>query len=155
MSSVQKTLAYWTQFLYNILAMMKQLGIHINFRILFYADLRWEELPYIINKVNNLRLSKEALKSLSYHERHNFLNKNSVIFTKNFQYRVEIFFTDMVLDGRLRKTTYYVLRIELQKEASPNVHSFIWFFDATNIPDEADYIDFIENSKCTVSRASK
>ena len=71
--------------------MMKQLGIHINFLTLFYGDLSWQELPCI-----NLILSKEELKSLSYQERHNFLNKSSVFFAKNFQYRVEIFFTEMV-----------------------------------------------------------
>ena len=94
---------------------MKEVGIHINFLTLFYVDLSWQVLPYIINKRNNLILNKEELKSLSYQERYNFLNKSSVLFAKSFQYRVEIFFTEMVLDGRLGKTTYYALRIEIQK----------------------------------------
>ena len=59
----------------------------------------------------------------------------------------------MVLDGRLEETTFYALRIELQKGDSPNVCSFIWIFNVTNIHDVADYIDSIKNTKCTVSRA--
>ena len=44
--------AYRKQFLYDVLAMAKQLGITTYFLTLSSADLRWEELPYIINKVN-------------------------------------------------------------------------------------------------------
>ena len=42
MSSVNGTLAYWEQFLYDVLAMVNQLGIATYFRRLLCADLRWE-----------------------------------------------------------------------------------------------------------------
>ena len=58
--------AYWKQLLYDVLAMVKQLGIPTYFLILSSANLRWEELPYIVNKFNNLGLSEEELKNLSY-----------------------------------------------------------------------------------------
>ena len=79
MSSVKGTPAYWKQFLYDVLAMVKQLGIPTYILALSYADLRWEELPYIINKLNNLVLSEGELKSLSYQERCNLLNNNPVL----------------------------------------------------------------------------
>ena len=66
MSSVKRPPAYWKQFLYDVLAMVKQLGIPTYFLILSSANLRWEELPYIVNKFNNLGLSEEELKNLSY-----------------------------------------------------------------------------------------
>ena len=62
MSSVKGVPTYWKQFLYDVLAMVKQLGIPTYFLTLSYADLRWEELPYIINKSNNLGLSAGELK---------------------------------------------------------------------------------------------
>ena len=68
MSLVKGTPAYWKQFLYDVLAMVKQLGIPTFFLTLSCADLRWEELPYIINKLNNLGLIEEELKNLSYQE---------------------------------------------------------------------------------------
>ena len=54
MSSVKGTPAYWKQFLFDALAMIKQLAIFTYLLTLSCADLRWEELSYIINKLNNL-----------------------------------------------------------------------------------------------------
>ena len=66
MTSVKGTPAYWKQFLYDSLAMVKKLGILTYFLPLSCADLKWEKLPYIIKKLNSLRLSDEELKNLSY-----------------------------------------------------------------------------------------
>ena len=48
--------------------MVKQLGIPTYFLTLSCTDLRWEELPHIINKLNNLGLSDKELKNFSYQE---------------------------------------------------------------------------------------
>ena len=53
--------------------MDKQLAIPTHSLTLSCADLKSEELPYIINKLNNIELSDEKLKNLSYHERCNLL----------------------------------------------------------------------------------
>ena len=66
MSSVKGTPAYWKQFLLGVLAMVKQLRVPTYFLTLSCADLRWDELPYIINKLNNLGLTEQELKNLSY-----------------------------------------------------------------------------------------
>ena len=63
MNSVKVTPAYWKQFLYDVLAMVKQLGIPTYFLTLPCTDLRWEGLPYIINKLNNIGLSDKELKN--------------------------------------------------------------------------------------------
>ena len=84
-SSVKGTPAYWKKFLFDVLAMVKQLGIPTYFLTLSYADLRWEELPYIINKLNNLELSDDKLKNLSYQERRNLLNNNPLFVARHFQ----------------------------------------------------------------------
>ena len=49
--------------------MVKQLRVPTYFLTLSCADLRWDELPYIINKLNNLSLTEEELKNLSYQAR--------------------------------------------------------------------------------------
>ena len=59
MRSVKETLAYWKKFLYDALDMVKQLGIPTYFVTLLCADLRWAELPDIINKLNNFGLSDD------------------------------------------------------------------------------------------------
>ena len=62
MSSVKEIPTYSKQFLYDVLAIVKQLKIPTYFFALSYADLRWEEFPYIINRLKNLGFSVEELK---------------------------------------------------------------------------------------------
>ena len=45
-------------------------------------------------------------------EKCNLLNSNPVLVARHFQYRVEIFFKGIVIDGPLGKTKYYVIRVE-------------------------------------------
>ena len=86
------------------------------------SNLRCKELPYIINKLNNLGLSEEELKNLSYQERGNLLNNNQVLVARHFQYKVEVFFKQIIIDGPLGKAKYYALRIEFQERGIPHVH---------------------------------
>ena len=58
MSSVKGAPAYCKRFLYDVLAMVKQLGTLTYFLTLSCPGLRWEEPPYIIKKSSNFRLSK-------------------------------------------------------------------------------------------------
>ena len=45
-SSVKRTPAYWKQFFYDVLAMVKQLGKPTYFLTFSCADLRWEGICY-------------------------------------------------------------------------------------------------------------
>ena len=74
-----------------------------------------EELPFIINKLNNLGLSDEELKKLSYQERCNLLINNPELVARHFQYKLEVFFKEIILYGPFRETKYYTIRIEIQK----------------------------------------
>ena len=64
MIPVNGTQVYWKQFLYDLLALVKQLGIPVYFLTLSCADQRSEELPYIIKKLNNLKRSDKELKKI-------------------------------------------------------------------------------------------
>ena len=112
MNSVKAAPAYWKQFLYDARAMVKQLGIPTYFLTLSCAYLRWDKLPYIINKLTDLGLSNEEPKNLSYQERCNLLNKNPVLVAIHFQYKVEVFLKEIILDGSLGKTKNYAIRTE-------------------------------------------
>ena len=59
--------------------MVKHLGNNTFFLTLSFGDLKSDELPYAINKLNNLRIRKGVLKNLNFEERCNFLNKNPVL----------------------------------------------------------------------------
>ena len=131
LSSVKGTPAYWKRFSYDVLAMVKQLGIPTYFLTLSYADLRWEELPYIIiNKLNNLGFSDEELKNLSHQELCNLLNYNPVLVT-----------WWSIGKNKILWYTYWISR-----KGSQHVCWFIWIFNAPNIQNETAYTDFTEKT---------
>ena len=68
---------------------------------------------------------------MSYSDKCNLLNRNPVIVARHFQYRVELSFRVIVLDGLLGKTNYHAIRVEFQLRGSPHVYSFIWIL---NVP---------------------
>ena len=128
--------------------MVKQLGTPTFFLTLSCADLRWNELISIIFKLNRVDISDEEVDEMSYHERCDTLNKNPVLVARHFQYRVEMFFKIIVLDGPLGKTQYYAIRVEFQVRGSPHIHSFIWILNApkltkVNIDDYRKWVDSV------------
>ena len=82
MKAVKGSPAYWKNFLFDVLAMIKQLTYFLT---LTCADLRWQELVDIINKLNNMQLSDQETNNLSYSERCEILNQNPVLTARYFQ----------------------------------------------------------------------
>ena len=56
MNSIKGTPAFSKKFLFDVLAMVKQLGVPTFFMTLSSADLKWNELVSIINKLHKLRI---------------------------------------------------------------------------------------------------
>ena len=66
---------------------------------------------------------------------------------RHFEYKVEVFFKKIILDGPLgKKTKYYEIRIAFQRRAGPHAHSYTWIFNARNIQSEAACMNFIEKT---------
>lgn len=130
MNTVKGTPAYWKKFLHEVLGMVKQFGTPTFFLTLSCADLRWNELVFIISKLNGYNLTEDDFENMGYMERCRILNMNPVLVARNFQYRVEVFFKEIVLDGPLGKVKYHVIRVEFQVRGSPHVHVFLWIIDA-------------------------
>ena len=91
MSSIKGTPGYWKKNLFEVLAMVKQLGIPTFSMTLSCADLRWNELIQIIAKLNSLNLTGDDIKNMCYQYRCDTLNKIPVLVARHFQYRVEVF----------------------------------------------------------------
>ena len=139
---------YWQRFMYEVIAMVKQLGIPTWFMTLSCADLRWPELFQIIARTQGKNLTDEQVDALSYNERCSMLNFNPVLAAKHFQYRVETFFTEVLLSNAnpIGKIVYYALRIEFQMRGSPHLHALIWTSDCPKLTSETkeDYVDYID-----------
>ena len=139
---------YWQKFMYEVIAMVKQLGIPTWFMTLSCADLRWPELFQILARIQGNNLTDEQVDALSYNERCQMLNLNPVVVAKHFQYRVETFFTEVLLTKAkpIGKIVYYALRIEFQMRGSPHLHALIWCDDCPKLDNDnkQSYIDYID-----------
>jgi len=82
MNSIKGTPAYWKHFLYDVLAMVKQLGLPTYFLTLSCADLRWDELVNIIGKLNNVPVDNVIMSD--YKKRCEILNSNPVLTARHF-----------------------------------------------------------------------
>ena len=130
MSTTKGTPAYWKKFLYEVLAMVKQLGLPNFFMTLSCADLHWNELISIIATLNQEKITEDDINNMDFFERCKYLNLNPVLLACHFQYRVEVFFKVIVVDGPLGKVKYHAIRVEFQVRGSPHIHSFLWIMDA-------------------------
>ena len=104
MNSLKGNPTYRRKFKSVVLAMVKQLGFPTFFLALSSADLRWNELVEIIQKLSKAHFN---LSNLSYHDRCSILNSNPVIVARHFQYRVEIFSKGFIIDGPIGKILCY------------------------------------------------
>ena len=66
---------------------------------------------------------------------------------RHFQYRVEIFFKTIVLDGILGKVKYHAIQVEVQLRGSPYIHSFLWILDApvSHANNTDEYVRFVDS----------
>ena len=146
MNSIKETPAYWKKFLFDVLVMVKQLGVPTFFMTLSSSDLKWNELVLIINKLHKLDFSEENIKNLSYQDRCHLLNSDTVLVANHYQYRVEVLFKEIIVDGRLGKTKYYAIHVEFQVRGSPHVHCFIWVVNSPVLTsnNKEEYVAFVD-----------
>lgn len=68
-----------------------------------------------------MNFSESDIINFSYQDRCNLLNRNPVLVARHFQYRVEVFFKEIVNDGPLGKTKFFAIRVEFQISGSPHI----------------------------------
>ena len=79
--------------------MVKQLGLPSFFMTLSCADLRWNESISVTAKLNGENLEGDDINNMDFFERCRYLNLNPVVLAWHFQYRVEVFFKVIIIDG--------------------------------------------------------
>ena len=91
-------------------------------------------------------MSEEDIEKIPYHDRCRLLNNNPVLVARHFQYRVECFFRQIVIDGPLGKTKYYAIRVEFQVRGSPQIRCFICILNASvlNENNVNEYVSFVD-----------
>ena len=130
MNTIKGTPAYWRKFLYEVLAMVKQLGLSTFFTTLSCADLRWNELISVTAKLNGENLEEDDINNMDFFDRCRYLNLNPVTLAQHFQYMIEAFFKVIIVDGPLGKVKYHVIRVEFLVRGSLHIHLFMRVLDA-------------------------
>ena len=68
MSTIKGTPACWKKFLYEVLAMVKQLGLPTFLMTLSCADLHWHELISIIATLNKEIIKEDDINNMDFFE---------------------------------------------------------------------------------------
>ena len=114
MNKIKDTPAYWKKFLFNVLAMEKQLGLPAFSMTLSCSDLQCNELISVIAKLNRKNLEEDDINKMDFFDQYHYLNLNPVVLTQHFQYRVELFFKVIIVDGLPGKVKYHSISVEFQ-----------------------------------------
>ena len=102
--------------MYEVIAMIKQLGPPSWWMTLSCADLRWNEIYNILSKLKGRQMTDDEIAAMSYDEKCKMLTSNAVFVAKHFQFRLERLFKDLILTASnpIGKVQYYAIRIEFQ-----------------------------------------
>ena len=146
--NVRGSPAYYQTLFYEVLAMMRQLGLPTWFFTVSAADMQWPDLLQTISRQYGTILSDDDVKNLSYQERTRLLRSNPVTAARHFQYRLELLFKDVLKSkaNPLGEIIDYVIRIEFQARGSPHAHTVLWVKNAPRIDIDTDeeVCDFID-----------
>ena len=101
------------------------------------------DLSKVISVVNRLGLSAEDIENMSYFEKCYLFNKNPVIAACHFQYRVEVFFREIILE----REKYYAIRVGFLLRGSPHILRFLWVLNPVQLNKDTveDCIEFIDS----------
>ena len=78
--------------MYDVLGIIRQLGIPIWFLTLSAADMQWPEVIQTITRQYGTILSDDDVKIMSFEEKSKWLRQNPVTAARHFQYRLNTFF---------------------------------------------------------------
>ena len=138
MKNITGSPAYWKNFLFDVVAMIKQLGPPAWWITFSCADLCWNEIYKILSKLKGHEMSDTEIEHMTYDEKCKMLNSNPVVVAKHFQYRLECLFRDVLLGSGdpIGKLLYHAIRIEFQFRGSPHAHCFVWIKDCPLLSDD-------------------
>ena len=139
--------------MYDVLGMIRQLGIPTWFLTLSAADMQWADVIQTIARQYGTTLTDEDVKTMSFEEKSKWLRQNPVTAARHFQYRLNTFQVFLKSAAHpLCELVDYAIRIEFLARGSPHAHTILWK-DAPklNIDSDEDVCSFIDQYvKCNI-----
>ena len=120
MGNVKGKPTYWNRFLGKVLRMVKLIGLSTFFKMVSFTDLQWDELKSVTNTLHDQTLTCKGIHNIDFFTRYIYLNVNSLLLARDFQFRVWIFFSRLFVFIMI-----FVLNFKYYKYMV--VHMFIHF----------------------------
>ena len=142
LKNIRGSPAYWQGDLYDVLAMLRSLGIPTFFLTLSAADLHWPEMIQAVAAEYGMDIPQNTVAKMSIADKSWFLRQNPVTGVRKFHSRVESFFSQYLLSSSnpLGHITDHVIKIEFQMRGSPDAHCLLWVKDAPKIDTDEDSV---------------
>ena len=132
LKNVRGSLAYFQRVTYDVLAMIRQLGLPTWFLTLSAADMQWPDVIQTIAGQYGTILTNADVKTMSFEDKSKWLRQNPVTAARHFQYRLNTFFQTFLKSPAhpLGELVDYAIRIEFQARGSPHAHTILWIKDS-------------------------
>ena len=148
LKNVRGSPAYFQRVMYEVLGMIRQLGLPTWFLTLSAADMQWPDVIQTIARQYGTTFTEEDIAAMSFDEKSKWLRQNPVTAARHFQYRLNTFFQVFLKSkaNPLGELVDYAIRIEFQVRGSPHAHTILWIKDAPKLGVDSDeeVCDFIE-----------
>ena len=139
---------YWQKMFYELLAMIRTLGIPTWFLTLSAADMKWPEVIQAIAAQYQTTYTEEEVLALPWQTKSMWLRSNPVTAARMFQYRLETFVIAFLKSNSepIGGVAEYVIQIEFQARGSPHAHTLFWIKDSPKLgySKEEDVKEFID-----------
>ena len=113
------TPTYYQHTLYDLLAVIHQLGVCTGIFNLSEANLKWPDMIQIIARQYGASYTDEEVAALSFEDKSNWLKRNPVTATRYFHYRVNTLFEFLKISAKpLGEVVDFGIRIEFQARGS-------------------------------------
>ena len=155
LKNVRGSPAYFQRVMYDVLGMIRQLGIPTWFFTLSAADMQWPDVIQTIARQYGTILTDDDVKTMSFEEKSKWLSQNPVTAARRFQYRLNTFFQVFLksIAHPLGELVDYAIRIKFQARGSPHAHTILWIKDAPklNVNADEEVCSFIDQYiKCNI-----
>ena len=114
LKNVRGSPAYFQRVVYDVLAMIRQLGLPTWFLTLSAADMQWPDVIQTIARQYGRIFSEEDIVTMPFVEKSKWLRQNPVTAARHFQYRLDSFF-QMFLKSKAHpvgELVDYAIRVE-------------------------------------------
>ena len=140
LKQVRGSPAYFQVVQYEVLAMIRQLGLPTWFLTLSAADLQWPDVIQSIARQYGTTFTDEDVKNMSFEEKSKWLAHSPVTAAKHFQYRLNTFFHKFLKSKAhpLGELVDFAIRIEFQARGSPHAHTILWIKGAPKFGIKSD-----------------